>query len=226
MNMHKKSIRLYILCLCLIVMAGLTFGCAKKKDTTTSTTEKATTTTTAPTETETEAPTETDAPTETTEAETEVTSEQTTETTTEATTEATTKATTTEATTTKETTPAPTEAAIDEDGEYTSKDDVALYIYTYGHLPSNFVTKSEARAKGWEGGSLEDYFPGCSIGGDVFGNREGLLPSKKGRTYYECDIDTKGKSSRGAKRIVFSDDGLIYYTDDHYESFTLLYGEE
>ena len=79
---------------------------------------------------------------------------------------------------------------------------------------------------GWSGGSLESYARGCSIGGDTFGNREGLLPAKKGRVYTECDIDTAGKSSRGAKRIVFSNDGLIYYTDDHYESFTLLYGEE
>ena len=115
---------------------------------------------------------------------------------------------------------------ISEDSTCTSKDDVALYIHTYGHLPSNFVTKAKARDAGWSGGSLEKYYPGCSIGGDVFGNREGLLPAKKGRTYYECDIDTVGKSSRGAKRIVFSDDGLIFYTDDHYESFTLLYGED
>ena len=115
---------------------------------------------------------------------------------------------------------------IPEDGTYTSKDDVALYIHTYGHLPSNFITKSEARKLGWSGGSLESYAKGCSIGGDTFGNREELLPAKKGRVYTECDIDTAGKSSRGAKRIVFSNDGLIYYTEDHYESFTLLYGEE
>ena len=114
----------------------------------------------------------------------------------------------------------------DEDRAYTSKDDVALYIHTYGRLPSNFITKTEARKLGWSGGSLEPYASGCSIGGDTFGNREGLLPSKKGRTYTECDIDTAGQASRGAKRIVFSNDGLIYYTDDHYESFTLLYGEE
>ena len=63
-------------------------------------------------------------------------------------------------------------------------------------------------------------------GGDVFQNREGLLPKVKGRTYYECDIGTTGKKSRGSKRIVFSNDGLIYYTDDHYESFTLLYDAE
>ena len=116
--------------------------------------------------------------------------------------------------------------ALKEDGRYSSKDEVALYLYTYGHLPSNFVTKRDARKAGWEGGSLEKYFPGCSIGGDVFRNLEEQLPTARGRTYYECDIDTAGKNSRGAKRIVFSNDGLIYYTGDHYETFTLLYGEE
>jgi len=113
--------------------------------------------------------------------------------------------------------------AIDEDGVYTSKEDVALYIYTYGYLPGNFMTKSEARDLGWEGGSLEPYAPGMCIGGDRFGNYEGLLPEEY--SYYECDIDTLGASSRGAKRLVFTYDGLIYYTDDHYESFELLYGE-
>ena len=114
---------------------------------------------------------------------------------------------------------------IDEDGKYNTKDEVALYIHTFGHLPPNYVTKSTARNAGWDGGSLEKYYPGCSIGGDVFQNREGLLPKQSGRTYYECDIGTAGKNSRGEKRIVFSNDGLIYYTDDHYQSFTLLYGE-
>ena len=116
--------------------------------------------------------------------------------------------------------------AIAEDGIYTTKDDVALYIHTYGHLPQNFMTKSEARKLGWEGGGLDDYAEGMCIGGDYFGNREGLLPEKDGRGYTECDIDTLHADSRGAKRIVFSNDGLIYYTDDHYESFTLLYGDE
>ena len=115
---------------------------------------------------------------------------------------------------------------IDEYGTYTSKEDVALYIHTYRKLPQNFITKNEARDLGWQGGGLEDYAPGKCIGGDYFGNFEGLLPEKDGREYTECDIDTLGKSSRGAKRIVFSNDGLIYYTDDHYESFTLLYGKE
>ncbi len=118
------------------------------------------------------------------------------------------------------------DAAIDEDGSYTSKEDVALYIHTYGHLPENFITKKEAQALGWNGGSLEPYAPGKCIGGSRFGNYEGLLPAAEGRTYTECDIDTLGADSRGAKRIVFSNDGLVYYTGDHYESFELLYGEE
>ena len=115
--------------------------------------------------------------------------------------------------------------ALDEYGSYTSKEDVALYIHIYGHLPQNFMTKKEAQKLGWEGGSLEKFAPGMCIGGDKFGNYEGLLPEAPGRTWTECDIDTLGAKSRGAKRIVFSNDGLIYYTDDHYESFELLYGE-
>ena len=118
------------------------------------------------------------------------------------------------------------EEALDEDGTYNSAEDVALYLHLYDHLPENYITKSEARDLGWTGGSVERYAPGCAIGGDRFGNREGLLPEEAGRTYYECDVDTIGESSRGARRLIFSNDGLIYYTEDHYESFTLLYGEE
>ena len=129
---------------------------------------------------------------------------------------------------TKAPTPAPTEApaeeaAPDEDGSYTTKEDVALYIHTYGHLPPNFITKKEAQAAGWSGGSLDRVLPGMCIGGDRFGNYEGLLPKAKGRQWTECDINTLGAKSRGAERIVFSNDGLIYYTSDHYESFELLY---
>ena len=115
---------------------------------------------------------------------------------------------------------------VEEDGTYTSKEEVAAYIYEFGHLPDNFITKDEAKALGWNSkeGNLGEVAPGMSIGGDYFGNYEGLLPED--RSYTECDIDTLGADSRGAKRIVFSDDGLIYYTEDHYESFELLYGEE
>ena len=115
---------------------------------------------------------------------------------------------------------------LPEDGVYTSREDVALYLHLYGRLPSNFITKKEAEKLGWTGGSLEPYAPGMCIGGNRFGNYEGLLPEKEGRVYTECDIDTLGAEKRGAKRIVFSNDGLIYYTEDHYQSFTLLYGEE
>ena len=113
--------------------------------------------------------------------------------------------------------------SIDEDGSYTTKEDLVLYIHTYGHLPGNFVTKEEARAAGWEGGGLDEVLPGMCIGGDRFGNREGLLPKAEGRTWTECDVNTLHAKSRGAERIVFSNDGLIYYTGDHYDSFALLY---
>ena len=119
-----------------------------------------------------------------------------------------------------------TEALLSESGSYTTKEDVALYIHTYGCLPGNFLSKDDARALGWEGGSVEKYVPGWCIGGDVFGNYEGLLPEAEGRIYYECDINTLGSDDRGAERIVYSNDGLIYYTPDHYETFELLYGEE
>ena len=119
-----------------------------------------------------------------------------------------------------------TPPAVSEDGWYDSKEEVALYLHLYGHLPGNYITKKEAEELGWTGGSVERYAgEGTAIGGSRFGNYEGLLPEAKGRTYTECDIGTVGTSSRGAKRLVYSNDGLIYYTGDHYESFELLYGE-
>ena len=116
--------------------------------------------------------------------------------------------------------------AILETGEYSSKEEVADYLHQYGHLPSNYLTKKQAQELGWVSSqsNLWDVAPGMSIGGDRFGNWEGLLPEAPGRKYYECDIDFDG-SYRNAKRIIYSNDGLIYYTNDHYESFQLLYGE-
>lgn len=103
---------------------------------------------------------------------------------------------------------------------YYDLDNVVLYLDTYGELPENYITKAEARALGWEGGSVEVWQDGAAIGGDTFGNREGLLPEGD---WIECDIDTDGESSRGASRLVFDLDlGLYYFTDDHYESFVLV----
>ena len=118
-------------------------------------------------------------------------------------------------------------SGIREDGWYSSKEEVSLYIYTYGELPDNYITKQEARELGWdsEKGNLWEVAEGMSIGGDKFGNREGLLPKDKGRQYYECDIDYEG-GYRNGKRIVYSNDGLIYYTEDHYESFEEIVYEE
>lgn len=116
------------------------------------------------------------------------------------------------------------ESDISEDGEYSSKEEVAEYIHLYNHLPDNYITKKEAKELGWVSswGNLWEVAPGKSIGGDSFGNREGLLPEKKGRKYYECDIDFDGEYRNG-KRIIYSNDGLVYYTEDHYESFEQLY---
>jgi len=112
------------------------------------------------------------------------------------------------------------EFAVEEDGWYDSMEFVAVYLDTYDKLPDNYLTKKEAQALGWvsKQGNLWDVADGCSIGGDRFGNYEGLLPDKKGRKWTECDIDFEGEYRNG-ERIVFSNDGLIYYTDDHYESF-------
>lgn len=109
---------------------------------------------------------------------------------------------------------------------YSTKDEVAAYIHLFNALPPNYLTKDEAEDLGWDNadGNLWEVTDRMSIGGDYFGNREGLLPKKQGRSYYEADINYDG-GYRGAERIVYSDDGLIFYTADHYESFEQLYGE-
>ena len=117
------------------------------------------------------------------------------------------------------------EAAIDEDEAYYTKDDVAAYIYAYSHLPSNYLTKKEAQNLGWVAnkGNLWDVAYGKCIGGDKFGNREGHLPKVSGRTYYECDVNYYG-GYRSDERLVYTTDGYVYYTEDHYNTFEQLYG--
>lgn len=118
----------------------------------------------------------------------------------------------------------PSDAALAEDGRYTEPQEVADYLHVYGHLPDNFITKNEAKKLGWDNqaGNLDEVAPDMSIGGDLFGNREGLLPEKDGRKYYECDVNYEG-GYRNGERIIYSNDGLIFYTADHYKSFEQLY---
>jgi len=113
---------------------------------------------------------------------------------------------------------------VDKNGTYTDKDHVALYIHTYGTVPSNYISKNKARKAGWINtkGNLWDVLPGKSIGGGGFYNDDHMLPDAPDREWFECDIDYEG-GFRNAKRIVFSNDGLIYYTDDHYKTFQRLY---
>lgn len=124
------------------------------------------------------------------------------------------------------TSPAETQPLLPADGHYNSKEEVALYIHLYGCLPRNYVTKDYAKnVLRCSTSRVQDYWPDGAIGGDVFQNREGRLPSAPGRTWTECDINTWGRYSRGRERIVFSNDGLVYYTGDHYATFELMYGE-
>ena len=114
--------------------------------------------------------------------------------------------------------------SVEKDGRYTTPEDVAEYIHTFGTLPSNFITKKEAQKLGWDNkkGNLWDVTDQMSIGGDYFGNYEGLLPEEDGRKYTECDVNYEG-GYRGSERIVFSNDGLIFYTNDQYKTFEQLY---
>ena len=122
--------------------------------------------------------------------------------------------------------PEATAPLLDPDGHYNTKEDVALYIHLYGCLPRNYVTKDYCKnVLKCATNKVQDYWPDGAIGGDVFQNREGILPAAPGRTWTECDINTWGRYQRGAERIVFSNDGLVYYTSNHYASFELLYGE-
>ena len=94
-------------------------------------------------------------------------------------------------------TQAPQQTAI------TAPQDIADYIFAHGTLPDNFLTKNEARQLGWDSSK----------------NYEGLLPDASGRKWYEADANyTAGP--RGAERILYSSDGLVYYTNDHYQTFT------
>lgn len=106
---------------------------------------------------------------------------------------------------------------------YTDKEHVSTYVHVFKKLPSNYITKREAEALGWKDkGTLDQVAPGKSIGGDRYGNYEKQLPDKQGRTWKEADIDYV-KGNRGPKRILYSNDGLVYYTGDHYKTFTRLY---
>jgi guanyl-specific ribonuclease Sa len=91
-------------------------------------------------------------------------------------------------------------------------------IRTANRLPPRFVTKAEAKTRGWHGGGLCSTWPGHVIGGDSFHNFGAKLPAAAGRTYREADLDGDCRS-RGPKRLVFSNDGRIYVTIDHYNSF-------
>ena len=108
----------------------------------------------------------------------------------------------------------------------TSFEDVASHIAKNGKLPDNFITKAEAEKLGWiPGKDLSEFASGKSIGGDIFENRankvtgQKLLPDREGRIWHEADIGYKS-GVRGSERIIYSNDGAIYKTPDHYGTVT------
>lgn len=110
---------------------------------------------------------------------------------------------------------------VEKSKEYCSYKEVAAYIHTYKTLPSNYMTKEEAHQKGWDGGNPQyDIGGNVYIGGDRFANLEKILPA--GEEYYECDVDYMDEN-RGSNRLIYTSDGKVYYTNDHYESYKELY---
>ena len=120
-------------------------------------------------------------------------------------------------------------STVIEDAQYGTKEDVASYIHQFGHLPPNYVTKLEAELAGWEGGSLESIMPGFYIGGDRFYeefNPRLDIIDITGRYYMECDVNSEGLEERSSERLLYSNDGMVYYTPDHYRTLELLYSRE
>ncbi|OCQ51193.1 Ribonuclease precursor [Photorhabdus australis subsp. thailandensis] len=95
-------------------------------------------------------------------------------------------------------------------------------LKTTGQLPKNYVTKSQAVNNGWKPGkALNNTTPGGQLGGDIFENSNNLLPSSPGRVWREADIGLDNTMSRGNQpgtRLLYSNDGLLYITTDHYET--------
>ncbi|MDF7658013.1 ribonuclease domain-containing protein [Erwiniaceae bacterium L1_54_6] len=104
--------------------------------------------------------------------------------------------------------------------QLTDAETVARWLQQHHKLPDLYLTKSEARRQGWNPakGNLCDVLPGRAIGGDHFGNREQRLPQQAGRQWYEADVNYDC-GHRDADRLLYSSDGLIFLTTDHYRSF-------
>ncbi len=93
-------------------------------------------------------------------------------------------------------------------------------LFYFKRLPGYYVNKNIAYSAGWKKKhkQLDDVLPGKMIGGDRYYNDDNKLPVAPGRLWYEADIDYTG-GKRNRKRILYSSDGLIFVTYDHYQTF-------
>ncbi|MBQ2956300.1 MAG: hypothetical protein IJE08_07550 [Clostridia bacterium] len=94
------------------------------------------------------------------------------------------------------------------------------WLKEFGQLPDNYITEKQAEEKGWikDEGNLQQVAPGKLIGYKRYENYNGHLPSRPGREWYEADLDCDS-NFRGRKRVVYSNDGLIFVTYDHFWTF-------
>ena len=89
-----------------------------------------------------------------------------------------------------------------------------------GTLPDYYITKKDAEKLGWDRkkGNLDEIAPGKMIFGGIYRNDDGHLPDAPGRIWYEADINYKW-GHRNRSRLLFSNDGLMFVTYDHYGTF-------
>lgn len=94
------------------------------------------------------------------------------------------------------------------------------HLKYYGRLPTYYISRGDAYHQGWKPrlGNLSKVAPGKMMYGGIYRNDDGKLPQTSGRIWYEADINYQG-GRRNDKRVLFANDGLIFVTYDHYNTF-------
>lgn len=101
------------------------------------------------------------------------------------------------------------------------------WLIRFKHLPSYYISQEDAANLGWEAklGNLSNVAPGKMLAKGIYQNRNGHLPQESGRIWYEADINYKS-GWRNDQRILYSNDGLVFVSYDHYQTFTEIISKE